>query len=143
MSDPIYLDNAAVTRVDERVFTAMEPYFKDNFAVATSEFGYSPGLEARETLAQARAVIADSLAAEPEEIIFTSGSTESSNLAIKGVIKARGKEKGDHIIVSAIEDFPVLHSAKSLEKQGYRVDYLPVDQYGLVDLAQLEKALDR
>ena len=143
MSDSIYLDNSAVTRVDEQVFEAMKPCFLENYAVATSEFGYSLGLEAREILAKARATIADSLAAAPEEIIFTSGSTESSNLAIKGVIKALDKKNGDRIIVSAIEDFPVLHSAKALEKQGYNVDYLPVDQYGLVDIAQLEKLLTK
>jgi cysteine desulfurase len=137
----IYMDNAAATRMDEKVFEEMKPYFFENYAVATSEFGYSLGLDAREALGEARARIALSLGAEAKELIFTSGSTESSNLAIKGVTKALGFKKGNHIIVSKIEDFPVLHSAKALEKQGYKVDYLDVDEYGLVKIDQLETLL--
>ena len=134
----VYMDNAAATRLDERVFEAMKPCFFDNYAVATSEFGYSQGLEAREILAEARAGMAAVLGAQPNEFVFTSGNTESSNLALKGVAKALGGKKGSHIIVSKIEDFPVLHSAKALEKQGFKVDYLDVDPYGFVDLDQLK-----
>ena len=137
----IYMDNAAATRLDERVLNAMKPCFFDTYAVATSEFGYSQGIEARELLTEARTKLASFLGAGPEELVFTSGSTESSNIAIKGVIKALGQKKGNHIIVSAIEDFPVLHSAKSLEKQGCKVDYLNVDPNGRVDMAQLKKLL--
>jgi cysteine desulfurase len=137
----VYMDNAAATRLDEEVLEAMIPCFFDNYAVATSEFGYSQGLEAREILAEARAGIAASLGAEPGEFIFTSGSTESSNLALKGVAKALGDKKGKHIIISAIEDFPVLHSARALEKQGFNVDYLDVDEYGLIDMEQLKGLL--
>ncbi|SCZ78660.1 cysteine desulfurase family protein [Acidaminobacter hydrogenoformans] len=137
----IYMDNAAATRLDEAVFEAMTPCYFENYAVATSEFGYSQGLEARETLAEARAAIASVLGADPEEFIFTSGSTESSNLALKGVAKALGTKKGKHIIVSKIEDFPVLQSARALEKQGFEVDYLNVDDYGFVRLDQLESLL--
>lgn len=137
----VYMDNAAATRLDEEVLEAMTPCYFDNYAVATSEFGYSQGLEAREILAEARAGIAASLGAEPGEFIFTSGSTESSNLALKGVAKALGDKKGKHIIISAIEDFPVLHSARALEKQGFNVDYLDVDEYGLIDMEQLKGLL--
>lgn len=137
----VYMDNAAATRLDEEVLEAMTPCFFDNYAVATSEFGYSQGLEAREILAEARASIAASLGAEPGEFIFTSGSTESSNLALKGVAKALGDKKGKHIIISGIEDFPVLHSARALEKQGFNVDYLDVDEYGLIDMEQLKGLL--
>lgn len=137
----VYLDNAAATRLDKRVLEAMKPYFFENFAVATSEFGYSLGLEAREALAEAREKLAKSIGAETSEFIFTSGSTESSNFALKGVAQALGSKKGKHIIVSKIEDFPVLHSARALEKQGYRVDYLDVDAYGSADLDQLSRLI--
>jgi cysteine desulfurase len=137
----IYMDNAAATRLDEAVLDAMTPCYFENYAVATSEFGYSQGLEARETLAEARAAIAGALGAAPEEFIFTSGSTESSNLALKGVAKALGNKKGKHIVVSKIEDFPVLQSARALEKQGFEVDYLDVDEFGFVKLDQLASLL--
>lgn len=137
----IYLDNSAATRLDEAVFEAMRPCYFENYAVATSEFGYSQGLEARETLAEARASIASALGAATEEFIFTSGNTESSNLALKGVAKALGNKKGKHVIVSKIEDFPVLQSARALEKQGFEVDYLDVDEFGFVKLDQLEALL--
>ncbi len=133
----IYLDNAAATRLDEQVLAAMIPCYLENYAVATSEFGYSQGLEARETLSEARASLAARLGAEPGEFIFTSGNTESCNLALKGVSQALGTKKGKHIIVSRIEDFPVLYSARALEKQGFKIDYLDADEYGFADLEQL------
>ena len=137
----VYLDNAAATRLDERVVEAMKPYFLDVYAVATSEFGYSQGIEAREALDKARETLANVLGASRKEFIFTSGSTESSNIALKGVALALGEKKGKHIIVSKIEDFPVLHSAKALEKQGFRVSYLDVDSDGFVDLDQLRESV--
>ena len=133
----IYLDNAAATKLDEQVLAAMIPCYLENYAVATSEFGYSQGLEAREILSEARTGLAARLGAEPGEFIFTSGNTESSNLALKGVAQALGTKKGKHIIVSRIEDFPVLYSARALEKQGFKIDYLAVDEYGFADLEQL------
>ena len=136
----IYLDNAAATRMDERVLEAMNPYFFDVYAVATSEFGYSAGIEAKEALDDARKVIAGAINGSPDEVVFTSGSTESSNLAVKGAARALSK-KGNHIIVSKIEDFPVLNSAKTLEKQGFTVTYLDVDETGLADLTQLEESI--
>jgi cysteine desulfurase len=138
--DMIYLDNAAATRMDERVLEAMNPYFFDVYAVATSEFGYSAGIEAKEALDDARKVIAGAINGSPDEVVFTSGSTESSNLAVKGAARALTK-KGNHIIVSKIEDFSVLNSAKTLEKQGFTVTYLDVDETGLADLTQLEESI--
>ncbi|MBW2557830.1 MAG: cysteine desulfurase [Deltaproteobacteria bacterium] len=137
----VYLDNAAATRMDEKVLEAMKPYFFETYPVATSEFGYSLGIEAREALEKARKEIASHIGADGEEFIFTSGSTESSNLALKGVALALGEKKGRHIIVSSIEDFPVLHSAKTLEKQGFSVTYLDVDNEGLVDPDRLRDAV--
>jgi cysteine desulfurase len=137
----VYLDNAAATRLDERVLEAMKPYFFDNYAVATSQFGYSAGIESREALEKARTKIADRLGAQPEEFVFTSGSTESSNMAIKGVAAALEEKKGRHIITTKIEDFPVLHSARTLEKRGFEVTYLPVDGTGRLDLDHLEEAI--
>ena len=138
----VYLDNAAATRMDERVLEAMKPYFFDTFAVATSEFGYSLGIEAREALAEAREKVAGALGASgEEEFIFTSGATESSNIALKGVALALGEKKGRHIITSTIEDFPVLYSAQALEKQGFRATRMEVDGDGFVDPDSLKEAI--
>ncbi len=134
----IYFDNAASSRMDERVLEAMKPYFFDVYAVATSEFGYSLGIEAREALDSARLKILSALGNPEGKLIFTSGSTESSNIAIKGVVRKLSGKKGKHIIVSKIEDFPVLNSAKSLEREGFKVTYLAVDKYGLVDPEELK-----
>lgn len=141
MEKSIYLDNSAATKLDKRVFDEMKSYYFDNYAVATSDFGYSKGIEAKEALENARSVIAHRLGASIKEFIFTSGSTESSNLAIKGVAKALGDKKGKHIIVSKIEDYPVLRSAKALEKQGFTIDYLDVDEYGLVNTDKLAELI--
>lgn len=143
MNKVVYLDNAAATRLDERVLEAMKPYFFDIYAVATSEFGYSLGLEARDALQQARVTLASALGTEPEEFLFTSGSTESSNMVLKGVAQTLAKKKGRHIIVSKIEDFPVLHSAQALEKQGFLITYLDVDRDGFVDAAKLEESITK
>jgi cysteine desulfurase len=137
----IYLDNAASTRLDERVLEAMKPFFFDTYAVATSEFAYTQGIEAREALDEARGSLSKALNANPEEFIFTSGSTESSNMALKGVALALGKKKGKHVIVSKIEDFPVLHSAQSLERQGFRVTYLNVDGEGFINIDELRDSI--
>jgi Cysteine sulfinate desulfinase/cysteine desulfurase and related enzymes len=136
-----YLDNSASTRLDERVMDAMKPYYFDTYAVATSEFGYSMGIDAKEGLQEARETIAASIGASAEEIVFTSGETESSNMAIKGVCAALQKKKGEHIIVSKIEDFSVLNTAKNLEKKGYTVDYISVDAEGILDLEELKSKI--
>lgn len=137
----VYLDNAASTRMDERVLEAMEPYFFDVYAVASSEFGYSLGIQAREDLDGARGEIAQKLGASPEELIFTSGATESSNMAVKGVALAQEKKKGRHIITSKIEDFPVLNSIKALKKRGYKITYIDVNKDGFVDADQIKDSI--
>ena len=139
--DVVYLDNAAATRLDERVLEVMEPYFFNLYAIATSQFGYSLGVDARDALDDARGRIATVLGAQPEEFIFTSGTTESSNLALKGVALALGEKKGRHIVISGVEDFPVLYSARALERQGFQVIRLPVDETGRVDLDQLRESI--
>ncbi|HEY90615.1 MAG TPA: cysteine desulfurase, partial [Dehalococcoidia bacterium] len=137
----VYLDNAAATRMDERVLEAMTPYFFDTFSVATSEFGYSLGIEARESLTEVREKLAGALGAKGEEFIFTSGSTESSNVAVKGVALALGEKKGKHIIISSIEDFPVLYSAQALEREGFRVTRLEMDGDGFINPDQLKSEI--
>ncbi|MBN2238518.1 MAG: cysteine desulfurase [Dehalococcoidales bacterium] len=135
----VYMDNSAATRMDERVLEAMKPYFFEKFAVATSEFAYSQGIEVSEALEGARTALSLALGGSAEEFIFTSGSTESSNIAIKGVALANRDKT--HLVISKIEDFPVLNSAKSLEKQGYTVTYLDVDEFGFVDPEKLREAI--
>jgi len=137
----VYLDNAAATRLDNRVFEALRPYFFDTYAVATSQFGYSSGIAAKDALDDARGRIASSLGAAPDELVFTSGSTESSNTAIKGVAAALAGKKGRHIIISSIEDFAVLNSARALAKQGFKITELGVDEYGRVDLDELAQSI--
>src|SRR5659263_338493 len=139
----IYLDNAASTRLDERVLEAMKPYFFDTYAVATSEFGYSMGIEAKDGLEAARQIIISKLDAEPDEVIFTSGDAESSNTALKGVSLALKEKKGKHIIVTKIEDFPVLNTARALQKQGFDVTFLDVDAEGVADIEGLKKAITK
>ena len=138
---PIYLDNNATTPVDPRVLDAMLPYFLHTFGNAAST-GHSFGREARKAVEAARASIGRSLnAAEPGEIVFTSGATESDNLAVKGVAYAR-RDKGDHIITVRTEHKAVLDSGHALERDGFRVTYLPVDADGMVDLQELAAAMD-
>ena len=139
----IYLDNAACTRLDEQVLEAMKPYFFDTYAVATSEFGYSMGIDAKEGLERAREGIASKLGANSEEIIFTSSDTEASNTALKGVAWALKEKKGKHIVVLKIEDFPVLNTAKALQKQGFEVTFLDVDAEGFADLEGLKKVITK
>jgi cysteine desulfurase len=137
----VYLDNAAATRLDERVLEAMRTYLFETYSVATSQFGYSLGIQARDALEDARAVVAGRLGASSDELVFTSGSTESSNTALKGVAAALGDKKGRHIVTTAIEDFPVLQSARALERDGFRVDRVGVDGTGRIDLDELRQAI--
>jgi cysteine desulfurase len=135
----IYMDNNATTRMREEVLEAMMPYLKDIYGNASSihEFGRS----GRNAIDRAREKAADFLgAASPSEIIFTSGGTEADNLAVKGAAYAL-KGKGNHIITSSVEHHAVLNTCKYLEKEGYNVTYLPVDKYGLVDPADVRKAI--
>lgn len=134
----IYMDHAATTPVRPEVMEAMLPYFHERFGNPSSI--YSIALESKKVVESAREMVARALGAEPGEIYFTSGGTESDNWALKGMAYANRK-KGDHIITSAIEHHAVLFPAKYLEKQGFRVTFLPVDANGLVDLGVLEDAV--
>jgi len=140
MSDTIYFDHNATTPVDEQVFKAMEPYYKDEYGNASSM--YSKGRQARTVVDEAREVIAGSLGTEAEDIVFTSGGTESDNLAIKGVAWANRAEK-KHIITSSTEHAAVLSTCKQLEKDGFELTYLPVDKYGIVSPQDLKKAIKK
>jgi len=136
----IYLDNAATTRTDPAVVEAMLPFFSETYAVASSQFSHTPGIMAKEGLDNARQIIADSMQVDPEEIVFTSGGTESNNLAIKGVQAAFAGKK-NHIICSKIEHNTVLHTCQFLERQGVNVTYLDVDGEGFISLEQLISAI--
>jgi len=137
---PIYLDNHATTSVDPRVLDEMLPYFSEQFGNAASR-NHSFGWAADNAVKTARLRAANLLGASPEEIVFTSGATESDNLAIKGVAEAyRGN--GNHIITGTTEHKAVLDSCHHLEQNGFRVTYLPVQTNGLIDLASLERRLD-
>ncbi|MFZ5927478.1 MAG: IscS subfamily cysteine desulfurase [Acidobacteriota bacterium] len=136
---PIYLDYHATTPVDERVLEAMLPFFREHFGNAASR-NHSFGWVAEEAVEKARKQIASLINATPKEIVFTSGATESNNLAIKGVAEMYG-EKGNHIITAATEHKAVLDTCKRLEKRGYRVTYLPVRPDGLIDLDQLRDSI--
>ncbi len=139
MKFPIYLDNHATTAVDPRVVQSMIPYFTEFFGNAASR-NHAFGWGAEEGVEKARKQIADLIGANSKEIIFTSGATESNNLAIKGVAQMYA-EKGNHIITAATEHKAVLDTCKHLEKEGFRITYLPVQGSGAVDLDMLREAI--
>ncbi|RJQ55100.1 MAG: aminotransferase class V-fold PLP-dependent enzyme [Actinobacteria bacterium] len=134
----VYLDSAATTRVAPEVVEEMLPYLKERFGNPSSL--YDEGQEALEAITEARGRVARLIGAVDEEIVFTSSGSESNNLAIKGIAWARHK-KGKHLVVSAIEHFSVLHAARTLEKQGFEVTQVPVDSNGLVDPADVGRAI--
>ncbi len=136
---PIYMDNHATTPMDPRVLEAMLPYMTKIFGNAASR-NHSFGWEAEQGVEKAREQIAKLIGATPKEIIFTSGATEGNNLAIKGVAEMY-REKGNHIITQVTEHKAVLDTCKRLEKNGYRVTYLPVQPDGLVSVADIEAAI--
>ncbi len=139
MKLPVYMDYQATTPVDPRVLESMLPYFTEKFGnPASRQHGF--GWEAEHAVDRARSRIAENLHAEPREIIFTSGATESNNLAIKGIAEAL-KRKGNHIITVQTEHKSVLDVCKKLERNGFDVTYLPVDESGLVDLSHLTAAM--
>jgi cysteine desulfurase len=152
MDHRTYLDHAATTPLDPRVLEAMLPYLHTFWGNPSSI--YQEAREARKGLDGARRTVAELLGARPNEVIFTSGGTESDNSALRGVTRvarrrartqtrvAGGRPAGRHIITSAIEHHAILHTAEELEGEGFRVTYLPVDRTGLVDLGSLERALD-
>jgi cysteine desulfurase len=137
---PIYMDNHATTQMDPRVLAAMLPYFTEKFGNSASR-NHPFGWAAEAGVETAREQIAKLIGATPKEIIFTSGATESDNLAIKGVAEMY-REKGNHIVTAVTEHKAVLDTCKRLEKNGYRVTYLAVRNDGLVDLDELKRALD-
>jgi cysteine desulfurase len=139
MEFPIYLDNNATTPMDPRVLEAMLPYFNNKFGNAASR-NHAFGWVAEEAVDYAREQVAKLIGANEKEIIFTSGATESDNLAIKGVFEMY-KEKGNHVITTTTEHKAVLDTCKHIEKLGARVTYLDVKSDGLVDLAELEAAM--
>jgi cysteine desulfurase len=140
MAQTIYLDHAATTPVRSAVWEAMQPYFSEHFGNPSSV--YQLGREARQALDNARQRVARVLQASPQEIIFTASGTEGNNLAIKGVAQACSLEgRGKHIITTQIEHHAVLHSCEYLERFGFEVTYLPVDEQGLIHPALLEAAI--
>ncbi|HEY0678343.1 MAG TPA: IscS subfamily cysteine desulfurase [Chitinophagaceae bacterium] len=136
---PVYLDHNATTPCDPRVVEAMVPYFTQNFGNAASR-NHPFGWQAEEAVDYAREQVAQLIGADPKEIIFTSGATESDNLAIKGVFEMYAT-KGNHIITCTTEHKAVLDTCKHIEKEGGEVTYLPVNAEGMIDLAQLEAAM--
>src|SRR6202023_1538127 len=139
MKTPIYFDNHTTTPMDPRVLQAMLPYFTEKFGNAASR-NHAFGWEAEEAVDKARKQVADLIGANPKEIVFTSGATESDNLAIKGVAEMY-REKGNHIITCVTEHKAIIDTCKRLEKDGYRVTYLPVQEDGLISLDELRNAI--
>ncbi len=135
----IYLDNAATTKMKDSVIAAMLPYFSETFGNASSTYT-SAGQSARKALTEARGKVASAIGADEKEIFFTSGGSEADNWAIKG-IALRNKDKGNHIITTTVEHHAVLHTCEFLEKQGYKVTYVPVDEFGMVNPKDIEKAI--
>ncbi|MDB5038788.1 MAG: iscS [Bacteriovoracaceae bacterium] len=139
LKKPVYLDYHATTPVDPEVVEAMIPYFTSVFGNAASR-NHSFGWSAESAVETARKQIADVIGANPKEIVFTSGATESNNLALRGVAEMY-KSKGNHIIVGRTEHKAVLDTAKFLETQGFQITFLPVDEFGMVELSVLENAI--
>ena len=135
----VYLDNAATTKTDPDVVRKMIPYFSDIYGNPSSL--HSIGQEAKETIEHSRAIAACLINASPEEIIFTGSGTESDNLAIKGVAYANNLKK--HIITSIIEHHAVLESCHNLEKSGFKISYIPVDNFGRIKIKELKKAINK
>ena len=135
---PIYLDYNATTPIDPEVAEAMRPYLSEHFGNPSSSHWY--GLQTKKAVEQARGQVADLLNCSPDEVVFTSGGSESNNYAIKGTAFAQ-RDKGNHIITSAIEHPAVIEVCKYLEEKDFQVTYLPVDEVGLVDSQQLRSAI--
>ncbi|MCD6204173.1 MAG: cysteine desulfurase NifS [Candidatus Marinimicrobia bacterium] len=134
----IYLDHAATCPTDPKVVEAMLPYFSDHYGNPSSI--YSLSRTTRNAIENARTILASAIGADPKEIVFTSGGSESDNFAIKGIAHAL-KDKGNHIITSQIEHHAVLYTCKFLEKNGYDITYVPVDEHGTIKLDELKKAI--
>jgi len=138
MSKVIYMDNAATTATRKEVLETMLPFFGQTYGNPSSIHGV--GREARKAVEAARKQVADAIGAEPREVYFTAGGSESDNWAIRLGCEAMSK-KGKHIITSAIEHHAILHTCEAMEKEGYRVTYLPVDEFGRVSVQDVENAI--
>lgn len=136
---PIYLDSHATTPVDPRVFEEMKPYFTETFGNASS-LDHTFGYDASVAVQKSRETIAKAIGATMDDIIFTSGATESDNLALVGVME-KNKDKGNHLITCVTEHKAILDTARHLESKGYKVTYLPVDEYGLVNPDDVKNAI--
>ena len=134
----VYMDHASTTPMDREVFEAMKPYFLEKYGNASSLHSF--GMEAKEALEKSREMVANLIGADADEIIFTGGGTESDNLAIKGIAFKAGR---GHIITSSIEHPAVLETCRFLEKKGFKVTYLPVDKYGMVNPEDVENAIEK
>jgi len=139
MKLPIYMDHQTTTPLDREALEAMMPYLTEQFGDPAS-LSHAWGWAAEEAVDRAREQVASLIGAQPEEIIFTSGATESDNLAIKGVARAY-KDRGHHLITQQTEHRAVLDSCRTLEREGFAITYLPVDRHGLVDPAALREAI--
>jgi cysteine desulfurase len=138
----VYLDNNATTRVDDAVVEYMNRFYVEDYAVASSQFSHTPGIKAKEGVEKAREIISNKLNAGNNKIVFTSGSEEANNIALKGTALANRESGRNGIIVSKIEHFSVLDSAKSLGKQGFNVDFIDVDGEGFVDIDHLKSLVN-
>ena len=139
MKDFIYADNAATTRIADEVLEAMMPYFKDNYGNASSVYKF--GRDNHQAIESARKTIAHLIGASPMEIFFTSCGSESDNWALKGTMHRLAAEGKKHLITSKIEHHAILHSAEALEREGFDVTYLPVDEYGRVSAQSVKDAI--
>lgn len=138
----VYLDNNATTRVDNDVVQEMNNYYINDYAVASSQFSHSPGIKAKDGVDKARFIIAQKINAGVDEIIFTSGATESNNLAIRGLVLANQEKTRKKIIISQAEHFSVLNTAESLKENGYELEQVKVDSEGFVDFDHLQSVVD-
>ena len=138
MTKRIYVDNAATTKVAPEVVEAMLPYFTEDYGNPSSI--YNEGRTAKKTVENAREKVACAIGADPKEIYFTGSGSEADNWAIRSAVRAY-KDKGNHIITSAVEHHAILHTCQDLEKQGYEVTYLPVDEYGMVSAEDVKNAI--
>jgi len=137
----VYMDHMSTTPTDPRVVEEMLPFFTENFGNPSSHL-HSYGLRAKKAVDEARAKVADLINAKPEEIIFTFTGSESNNLALRGLALAN-RDKGKHIIISEVEHYSVLYTARELEKDGFRVSYIKVDKDGLIDPEDVAKAINK
>ena len=138
MNNMIYLDNAATTKIDHEVYEAMKPYFEEQYGNPSSIYSFAG--KSKKALDEARETVASFLGAKPAEIYFTGGGSESDNWALKATAEAY-RDKGNHIITSKIEHHAVLHTCEYLERHGFEVTYLNVDEYGMIKLDELEKTI--